>query len=77
MVIKFQIFEGRGISDIIKSYSIYLYDNYIEGNSDYEVDFDEYQELPLTSLKISINKGNELRGYYIPGDLIGKIQNFL
>jgi len=76
MITKFQIFEGRGISDIIKSYSTYLYDNYVEGNSEYELDLDDYQELPLTSLKISIKKGNILKGLHTPGEIIKKDNNY-
>lgn len=48
------MFEGRGISDIIKSYYIYLYNNYINGEYEYQVDLDQYQELPLINFKISI-----------------------
>jgi len=76
IIIKFKLFEGRGISDIIKAYSTYLYDNFIEGNSEYEIDLDDYQELPLTSLKISIKKGNILKGTHTPGELIKKDINY-
>jgi hypothetical protein len=70
------MFEGRGISDIIKSYYIYLYNNYINGEYEYQVDLDQYQELPLINFKISIKNSTNNCGIHIPGKLIKNDNNY-
>ena len=53
MITNFNLFEGRGISDIIKQYSGIIYDYFLEGNSQLLLDFD-YIQLPLIDKKFNL-----------------------
>jgi hypothetical protein len=59
-----KIFEGRGISDIIKQYSNIIYDSFLDGNYKIQLDFD-YDILPLMDLRIILKKSNTNHGVYI------------
>jgi len=69
MITNFVLYEGRGISDIIKVYTNYIYEQFHNKEYQFEIDLDDYQELPLTSLKISFDFSNKQHGKYIPGEL--------
>lgn len=59
------ILEGRGISDIIKEYSVYIYDIYTKGDMNIQLDLD-YKELPLFDLRITFKLTNKYRGDFNP-----------
>lgn len=58
MITNFNLYEGRGISDIIKEYSKIIYDDFIEyGMNNLQYDFD-YESLPLLDLRIVLDKSD-------------------
>jgi hypothetical protein len=60
---KFKMFEGRGISDIIKQYSNIIYDYFSDGEDKILLDFD-YEQLPLIDLRIIFTKSDINNGTY-------------
>lgn len=63
MITNFKIFEGRGISDLIKQYSTIIYDYFSEGEDKILLDFD-YKPLPLMDLRIIFKKSNVNHAFY-------------
>ncbi|MFW6225937.1 MAG: hypothetical protein ACOC3V_03175 [bacterium] len=58
-------FEGRGISNIIKEYTDFIF-SYFNGE-DNKIQLDlNYMDLPLIDLKIIFKKSNKYYGYYDP-----------
>lgn len=59
------IFEGRGISDVIKEYSEIIYDQFDNKEEYFLIDL-EYVPLPLTNLRINFKFSNKYEGSYNP-----------
>ena len=57
--------EGKGISNIIKVYSTFIYDKYLDQKSNIQLDLD-YEQLPLMDLRIIFKKTNRNYGVFIP-----------
>ena len=72
-MLKFEKFkEGRGISDLIKEYSLYLYNEFRNSNYDIQINFDN-EGLPLIDMRVEFVLSDRFYAYYTPE--FAKIEN--
>ena len=65
------LIEGKGISNIIKSYSTFIYDEYLDQKSNIQLDLD-YEQLPLMDLRMMFKKSDRYYGLFNPNRSIIK-----
>ena len=63
--------EGKGISNIIKVYSTFIYDKYLDQKSNIQLDLD-YEQLPLMDLRMMFKKSDRYYGLFNPNRSIIK-----